>query len=504
MTEKPRIAVGGILTECNHFGGPDIDIAAFERYELRYGEQLLETDAGTVGGMLSVCRERGAEVVPLLFASTCPGGLVTSDCYTQLKDDLLGRLAESLPVDGVLLPLHGAMAAKDVPDCEGDLIQSVRQLVGPNVPIVATLDLHAQVTRAMVEFADALVAWETYPHRDAETTGRRGAELLLDALAGHCRPVMAMAKVPVVTGAFLGSTVGDGPFARLMRQTKSLEGQGGVLSTSLFLGHPYLDLPEMGSGGLVVADADESLAVDLANSLGEAYWEMRRELEPETYTPDQAVQAGLQIDGGPVLLVEAADCCGGGAAGDSVATLKALLQLAPQQSALVPVVDQRVADECHRLGIGGEITTQLGHQQDSHWGEPVAITGRIERLSDGLFHYDGGIWDGVQGNMGPTAIVSIGPIEILISSFGTYDWHDEQFKSVGLDPGNVKFLVVKNPMNFRPTYEGVAKATFVLDTPGPTPVTMKGVQYKRMSRPFFPADAEIPGLHPTLLLATGR
>ena len=188
--------MGGVLTECNHFGGPDIDIAAFERYELRYGEQIFEIDAGAVGGMLSVCRERNAEVVPLLFASTCPGGLVTTECYTQLKDDLLGRLAESLPVDGVLLPLHGAMAAQEVPDCDGDLIESVRQLVGPNVPIVATLDLHAQVTREMVEFADALVAWETYPHRDAETTGRRGAELLLNALAVIADPSWPWQRFP--------------------------------------------------------------------------------------------------------------------------------------------------------------------------------------------------------------------------------------------------------------------------------------------------------------------
>ena len=497
----PRVALAGIFTECNHFGGPAIDLAAFERYELRYGDDLLKIDAGTVAGMLAVLGAQAVQSVPLLFASTCPGGLVTAECYGELKNDLLRRLADQLPVDGILLALHGAMAAEEVPDADGDLIRAVRQIVGSEVPLVVTLDLHAQVTREMVESADALVAWETYPHRDAESTGRRGAELLLATVSGKIAPMMAMAKVPVITGAFNASTDGDGPFARLMRQTKALEKQDGVLSTSLFLGNPYLDLPEMGSGGLVVTDGDGQLATDLAAELAQAYWEMRDELEPETLTPDEAVPVGLRIDGGPVLLVEAADCCGGGAAGDSVATLRALITHANDRSALVPVVDHEVAASCHRLRIGQELTTLIGHRHDPCWGEPLEVTGQLEQLSDGRFRYQGGIWDGVEGNMGPTAVLAIGAIKVLVTSHSTYEWRDEQFRSVGLQPAAAKFLVVKNPMNFRLAYEQIAKATLVLDTPGPTPITMKNVSYSHMARPYFPADAQIANLRPTILLS---
>jgi microcystin degradation protein MlrC len=314
-----RVALGSIFTECNQMGGVPIDLAWFERYELHRGDAILGVKNGVVGGMLQVLAERGATPVPLLYASTCPGGPLTQECYEQLKNELLARLRAVLPVAGVLLPLHGAAAAEQVGDLEGDLIQAIRAIVGPAVPIVATLDLHAHVTAAMVSGADALVAWATYPHRDAFGTGVRGANLLLDALGGRCRPTMVMAKVPVITSAIHGATEGDDPFAKIMRRAKALEGQQGVLSTSVFLVHPNLDQADMGSGALVITDNDPAKATALARDLAEEYWARRFELEPTLYTPAQAIEQGLQIAGGPVILVEAGDCAGGGAAGDSVA-----------------------------------------------------------------------------------------------------------------------------------------------------------------------------------------
>ena len=493
-----RIAIGSILTECNQLGGIPIDITWFERYDLHRGEAVLKVRSGVVGGMLEVLRERQADVVPLLTASTCPGAYLTAACYTALKTELLDRLRAALPVDGVLLPLHGAAVAENAPDLEGDLIGAVRQVVGPTVPIVATLDLHAHVTGDMVRYADALLAWETYPHRDAFTTGVRGARLLLDTLEGRCRPAMAMAKVPVLTGAIRGSTEGDDPFAHLMRLTKSYEGRDGVLSTSLFLVHPYLDQPGMGSGPVVITDNDMEKAVGIARGIAEQYWARRFELEPELFTPEEAIIRGLQVDG-PVVLVEAADCCGGGAAGDSVATLKALLRANVVQISLVPVVDPGAATVCHQAGVGGTVTVALGHQCDPRWGQPVTVTGRVTRLSDGRFRYVGGVWDNVESNMGLSAVLSIGAVQVLVASHATYDWMDEQFRSMGLSASEAKFIVAKNPMNYRQAYGAIAKAIFVLDTPGPTPPTVRHVQYKNVRRPYFPLDEEIPGLTPTIL-----
>ena len=500
---ESRIAIGSIFTECNHFCGVPLTLADFERTELRRGEDVLTQSAGTVGGMLQVLRECGTEIAPLLVASACPGGPIAADCYTRFKDELLQRLRLALPVDGVLLALHGAATAENADDVEGDLIEAVRHIVGPAVPIVATLDLHAHVTERMVKDADALLAWETYPHRDAFSTGERGARMLLDIVAGKCRPTMALAKVPVIVSGLHGGTEGSGPFADCMRFAKGLEGHAGVLSTSLFLVHPYLDLPDMGGGGTVITDNDAEKAADLAEKIARLYWSRRADLEPLVYKPTAAIELGQKIEGGPVLLVETADCCGGGAAGDSVATLRALLAANIREHALVPVVDPLIASLCHATGVGNQLKVQLGHRVDPRWGTPFEVSGEVIRLTDGKFRYSGGIWDGQLGDMGPTAVFRIGPIDVMIASHPTYDWNDEQFQSVSLDARKAKFVVVKNPMNFQMAYGSLTKAAYILDTPGPTPATLKNVKFRRLSRPYFPADAEILGLAPRIYQSIG-
>jgi microcystin degradation protein MlrC len=499
-----NIAVGSIFTECNHLGGAPTDLAAFERNELRRGTEVLSANTGTVGGMLNILRQRRAGVSPLLVASTCPGGPLTSECYSTLKSDLLQRLLIALPVDAVLLALHGSATADDVGDLEGDLIGAVREVAGPSVPIVATLDLHAHVTEAMVRQADALVAWETYPHRDAFTTGERGAQLMLDIVERRCKPTMCMAKVPVLVGGVLGHTEGEGPFADVMRFAKSHEDKAGVLSTSVFLVHPYLDLPDMGGGALVITDGDMDGAVSLATEIARRYWERRFDLDPPVFTPAEAIRRGLAIEGGPVLLVETADCCGGGAAGDSVATLKELLRADLPGTALVPVVDPEAAAQCHQAGTGAVVTLQLGHKLDPRWGKPVHMTGNVAWLGDGHFRYTGGIWEGQEGRMGPSAVLESGRVQVLIATHPTYDWADEQFRCAGLDARAAKFVVAKNPMNHRLGYAGIYRERFILDSPGPTPAVLHHVKYRHLQRPYYPADRDIPGLMPRVLRGVRR
>lgn len=499
MPTGPRIAIGGILTECNHLGGLPIDLSTYQASELFYGDEVLQLTTSVVGGMLAALRAAGAEAVPLLYASACSQGPITSQCYRQLRGELLERLHAALPVDGVLLPLHGAALADGVDDPEGDIIHAVRDLVGPGVPVVATLDLHAHVTGEMVRHADALLAWETYPHHDQFSTGGRGTRLLLDMLAGTCRPTMAMGKVPVLTSAIHGSTNDDDPFAELMRYTKSLERQDGVLSTSLFLIHPYMDVADMGSGGLVITNDDLEGARQLAREIALRYWDRRAELEPEMFSPRAAIELGLQVAGGPVILVEAADCCGGGAAGDSIATLSALVDSGITEIAYAPVIDPAAAAACHKAGEGAEVTVSLGHQLDPRWGKARTFTGKVTRLNDGWFTYTGGQWEGRREHMGPTAVLTIGSIRAIIMSRATYDWSDEQVRAVGLDPRAAKFIVAKNPMNHRLAYGAIARKMIVLDTPGPTPASLRHVRFQKMPRPYFPADADVPGLQPTIL-----
>jgi microcystin degradation protein MlrC len=487
----PRIAIGTIFTESNHFGGRPTDLAAFERTELLRGSRVLDAATSYAGGMLRAMRERNAEIVSLLIATAYPGGPLTAMCYRQLKEELLGALVKAGRVDGVLMPLHGAAAAEGVEYLEGDLLHAVRDIVGPGVPIVASLDLHAHVTAAMVKRADALVACKKYPHTDTFETGERAARLLFDTLEGRCRPSMAMAKVPVLTSALNAGTEGTGVFAEFMNSA--------MLSTSVFLVHPYLDAPDMGSGGLVVTDHDLPRARQLARDLAMRYWEGRFQFEPQTHSPAEAIREGLKTDGGPILLVETADCCGGGAAGDSVATLRALIGSGTDQLSLAPVVDPEAAAICHAAGPGANVTLSLGHKLDPQWGKPLKLAVTVRRLGDGRFRYRGGVWDGIEANMGPSAVAQVGAAQILIMSEATYDWMDEQYRSIGMDIEGAKFIVVKNPMNYRQAYRSIAKAAFLLDTPGPTPPSLRRVQYSEVRHPYFPADNDIAGLQPTLL-----
>ena len=231
---------------------------------------------------------------------------------------------------------------------------------------------------------------------------------------------------------------------------------------------------------------DPARSEELAHEIAMQYWQQRFELEPPVISPAAAIQDGLKIDGGPVLLVETADCCGGGAAGDSVCTPKALLELAAEETALVPVVDPLAAAACGQAGKGGQVTVELGHQLDPTWGEPVTVTGLVQSLSAGQFQYRGGIWDGTVGQMGPTAVLQVGGIKILITSFATYEWCGEQFEALELNARDSKFVVAKNPMNFGMAYGEFAQGTFILDTPGPTPATLKHVAYKHLPTPLFP------------------
>ncbi|MDP7585632.1 MAG: M81 family metallopeptidase [Verrucomicrobiota bacterium] len=499
-----RVGVGGIFIESNHFTAQLADRAAFERSEWLTGEALLANDTGVLGGMMSVLRAGGCEPVPLFYASACPNGAVQAEVYDELKNELLQQLVDAGELDGVLLCLHGAAAAVNAPDLEGDLAGAIREWVGEQVPLVGTLDLHAHVTSKLLSQTDALLAWETYPHVDAFGTGERGARTMIEILSGHLKPVMAMAKVPILVSAIHGQTKPPGPFADVMQEAKRLEDDSVFHSINPILVHPYLNMPKMGGGVLVVANENEAEAVFMAKRLAKRYWRNRGELQPETLLPNEAVRRGLQIEGGPVLLVETADCCGGGAAGDSVHSLRSLLHEAPAQAAIVPVVDPQAAHAAHSAGLGQGVRLRLGHQLDTQWGEPIEVEGVVVKMSDGEFVYRGGIWDGRSGHMGRTAVVAVGPIRILISSNATYDWMTEQFDLLGLNPADCKFVVAKNPMNYQQAYAGVMKATFVLDTPGPTPANTNALSYTAMKGGWFPSDPDLTIDEPTVIVSRQR
>ena len=489
-----HVAIGALLVECNHFGGIPTDLESFKRTQYLLDDDLLQLNDGTIGGYLEVLAQQDeVTVVPTVAATACPGGLVTDVAYGHIKKAFLSRIQAAQQrgeLDGVLLALHGSAASESHYDLEGDILQAVHEQVGGNVPIVATLDLHAHITQQMLDYSDVLIAWETYPHRDARETGMRGAQAIADILHGKLKPTMAMGIAPVLVGAINGTTDGEGPFAETMQLAKRMETQQGVYSTSAFLVHPYLDAPKMGGGGLVVTHDDQPLADKLAAEIASYYWDQRVALEPELFQIDDAIEFGVANEG-TVVLVETADCCGGGAAGDSVQLLPALLELGDQISSVLPVVDRQAAAACHEAGVGAELELEIGHAHDPKWGQPVSIKVKVLNLTDGKFTYRGGIWDSCEGNMGLAAVVKAAGVQICLASFPTYEWCGEQYPALGIDVARAKFVVAKNPMNYRMAFEHCSQLFMVLDTRGPTPATCKHLPYSHSLRPAFPWDPEI-------------
>jgi microcystin degradation protein MlrC len=503
-SQRLRVAVGGISLESNDFVPFAGELSDFtDAGFLAEGDgvfSLASTDT-EVGGALGILEAADVEVVPLLAARGVSSGRLSAGCWTRLRRGLLAPLRASPAVDAVFLFQHGSMEADGEDDPEGALAAAVRELVGPDVPVVMTCDLHGNVTRRMVENLDAVVGYEHYPHDDARRTGERGAELLLRAARGEVRPAIAHAKLPLILTAFNSTTLTETPFAQLMREAKELEAQDGILSASVFLVGSYIDAAEMGCSAVVVADGDRQRAVAEARALAERFWERRREFEVETVSVAEAVRRGREIPGGPVLLLDTADTTGGGAAGDGIGLVRGLIEAGVTEPSLAQVVDPAAAAACRAAGAGASLELTVGHWRDPRWGEPLRVEATVRRLFDGAFRYGGGILGGVEVTMGPSAVVEIGSISLLVMSVPTYDWGDDQYRAAGLDPGAAKFVGVKNMMNFRFGYADVMKGHFVLDLPGPTPPDMGSLPFERITRPVFPLDRELE--RPEIAIAVG-
>jgi microcystin degradation protein MlrC len=295
-----------------------------------------------------------------------------------------------------------------------------------------------------------------------------------------------------------------------MRQAKEMESRPGVLCVSLFQVGSYIDIPDTGCGPVVITNGDPALAERLARELAASWWDVREEFLVPTMSVAEAIDAGRRIEGGPVLLLDTADTTGGGAAGDSIALVKGLLEARVAEPCLAMAIDPEVAARCATLAPGAMLTADIGHKIDPQWGQPLRVTAELVRTSDGRFRYSGGIFGGTWSSMGPSAVLRIVSIELLVMSHPTYDWAYEQYESVGLDPRAGKFVGVKNMMNFRKGYAGIMKGFFVARLPGPTPIEYRDLPFERLSRPMYPFD--VIGVMPepriahsgTLSLTRGR
>jgi microcystin degradation protein MlrC len=481
-----RLAVGALLFEGNTFSPVISERQDFVAKYLCEGEAIVTdlSDTGTeIAGALNIARAQDIAIVPLLATHGGAGGRVSQACYAELKASLLRRLSAAGPLGGIYLALHGAFVADGIDDVEGDILAAVRNIVG-TIPLVVSCDLHAHVTDAMLRLCDALIGYQHYPHDDTYETGQRCTQLLIDIIAGTIKPVMRACRAPMIVPAQRQRTRGHGPGARIFDLARSLE-MGSIRAVSHFWVQPCMDLPNMGFTAVVVG-TDAVDATSAAERVARTAWQIRSDLLVETRSPVEAIAAGAALDG-LVVLVDTADCVGGGASGDSAIVLAELLRQAPDAPAAIHIVDPGVAAEAQRHDIGDRFTVRLGNKLDKSYGAPLEIEVVFVSCSDGRFTYSGGLMRGVEARMGTTAVLRVGALEILVASLSAYEYSDEAFAANGILTRQKKFVVVKNPMNYQTAYADAASC-FTLDTPGPTTVNLAKLPWQHLDRPTFPID----------------
>ncbi len=487
--DRKRIAVGGLLFEGNTLSKVRTGLIDFQNKYLVVGDAMIDALADTnveIAGAISAIKSAGCVVAPLIATHGGAGGRVTAECYAELKSLLLAGLRSAGAIDGVYLALHGAMICDGEDDAEGDLLSAIRAIIG-DIPLSISCDLHAHVTPRMVEACSIIVGYQHYPHDDTFETGARAAGLLVRAVKGEIKPTISMRKVAMLSAPFSHGTREPGPMRELYRWRCGVELSGRALALSYFPVQPWLDIDDVGFTAVAVTDDQPEAAERLALELAEMAWEKRHEFEVPGVEAKAALEEGLATQGQPIILSDASDCVGAGAAGDSSRMLQSYLQSGIKAPLLVHVVDPEIVELAWSAGAGAAISGYLGNKGDPSYGAPLPIDATVAHVFQGDFTYVGGLMGGVRASMGRSAVIAVENAVVVVSSYSAYEYADEHFRAAGQDVRNFKFVVVKNPMNFKQAYAWAPKRLLV-NLPGASPSHLRDVEWRRVRRPCFPLD----------------
>jgi microcystin degradation protein MlrC len=377
------------------------------------------------------------------------------------------------------------MAGVETPDVEGHLLAAMRACVGPGLPIVVTLDHHANVTRAMVESADAITAYRPCPHGDMRETGRRGARMLLAMLRGQLRPTTAFRKIPLVTPCEHFLTAKP-PMKTWFDMARELTTQADVAEALPFAVQPWMDVPEFGWSAVVVTNNNPSLADRLCAQLANWAWNHRAEFYSTKFEPTEAVCRAAAAPQGPIVIADGADATNGGSPGDSTCLLREFLRQKITCTALLTMVDPDAVELAQQAGIGKSITVALGAKRSRKYHQPIEVTARVARFSDGRFNLRGHI--AMKVNMGRCVVLEIGSIKVVVSEFAGPGHDPEVFRHIGLEPRDAQIVVVKATVGHIDAYRDIMKENLPTECPGPSPSCLERLDYRRISRPMYPFD----------------
>ncbi|AWD22371.1 M81 family metallopeptidase [Fuscovulum blasticum] len=492
-----HVLTGAFVHESNTFKKGETTLQDFRDDVLDLGQTAIDRLGNVndeLAGFLDAGRAAGWKVTHTVSAHATPGARVSREAFDHIAGLICDAAAEHrATLDGILLSLHGSMVPAFCEDGEGELLRRLRAIVGPDLPIAATLDLHAMVTPAMVEQAQILVSYKTYPHIDMRKIGRQAGQLLDATLRGAVTPRTLRVRIPMLDEANAGRT--DVPdTAALYTDAAAHETEPGILAVSVNAGFSEADIPDMGPTVLVTFDrGHEDRAQEIANGLARRIWNGRGKVGNTFLTPGQAAQEARDFTpgNGPLVIADYADNPGAGAYGDATALLQALLAAGAAPGAFAPMIDPEAAAILHRHKVGDTVTLDLGGKCDpSFGGGPLHLTGEVVHLSDGTYTGDGPILGGITHSFGPTAVFRVQGIDVLVVSLPGQMLDLQQVRAFGIEPDALRFLVVKSMQHFRAAYEPIAGRVIVCDSGALATPQAHLRPYTRVQRPVWPLDAD--------------
>ena len=487
-----KVAVAGLSFESNSFSPGLTNIDAFKRHVIAEGPEVLTAGFGTdeLGGALSVANELGIELVPVFSAVGGCGPTVSDETYEFLKKQLLSKLSEVVKsVDGVYLRLHGAMTAESYEDVEGDLIESLRAIVGPDFPIAVSCDLHAHFTGKMAKGTALIAGYQTCPHIDIYETGARAMRLMAAELANKKKPTLSYRKIKMMASAE-GHDTTFGPMRAVMDRLHEIEKMPGILDATIFCTQPWLDVTELGWSVLVVTEDDPELGQKLADELATMVWDRR---EAVLFRKQKVEDVVAEINASessakPFIVADGADSTSAGSLGDSNYLLKYLLENPIKGTVYMTVTDAALAKKCFDAGVGNVVTSDIGGSLSPVFFTPTKVTGEVLTLCDGIYQSK---YPSFMVNAGPTAVLKVGDISIVVTSKPAFMLDYQLYLRVGLDFTTAKAVQVKSAGGYRAYYEPHAFKCIDMASPGSSDSRLPKLPFTKPRRPLWPFDLDI-------------
>jgi microcystin degradation protein MlrC len=481
-----RLFTATIATETNTFSPLPTSLDSYkESVFFRPGEH--PDDAPRMcTAPLFVMRKRAAKDGFTLIEGSCfaasPAGTTNRADYEFMRDEVLGQVKAALPLDGVILGLHGAMVAHGYDDVEGDIVERVRAIVGPKCLIGVELDPHCHLTLKRVSLSDIIVLYKEFPHTDVVERAEDVLDIMLRTLRGEVKPVMS-----VYDARQIQSYPTTQPLMRaFVDKIMAMEGKDGILSISIAHCFPYGDVPEIGGRVLVVADGDKKIADRVATQIGEEFVSMRGKTRPPALDVAAGVAAGLEVNDLPVVLADPADNAGGGAPSDNTTILRHLIERDVENAALGPIWDPIAVKLCFDAGVGAKFPLRFGGKTGPRSGQPVDATVEVVGLKRDCWQTFGP----TQVPLGDCAAVRVGGTDVVLITKRTQALGLELFSNLGIDPLKKKLLVVKSTNHFMAAFGPVAKKVIYIDSDGPLSRDPTKIPYTKVQRPIWPLDAD--------------